>query len=551
VLELAGESSAALERFREAVRADPAREAGHAGVARLCEKTGRIDEAIEAFEGWANAARGQDDPAGSAARLLRAAEIELAHGRVQAAESHLRSAVEAAPEKARAWVLLAELLADADRVDQLLELVPDALSNAAVLLVDDAVARLALLRARALEERDDPSTACDAYAQAVARDSRCAEAALAQARLLRARGEWAEAAQSLRDFCDHHPEPEHRDLAEAYYKLAGLLSGPLEDMDGAIRCFERTLELAPDHPKAREPLASLLAVMPHRWTDAIVHHAELLDEKPTRTASYRSLHQIALSRENIEASRFGLAVLRAIGAASPAERAEAPDFLPRPVIAQARLEDPIAEIARRLVQHAAETIPGVLLADTGQDEGEDATSSSSADDFATRFRSAEGDVAIAGLEVLSDEALGDLLATLTALALGEESGEELLESSLDDDLLKALERGLGRWTRRKMRRLLDGTTLKQVRALDPGAWRIAVRGLAATVAVDLGHGDLRSALVYFCTHEFCTHELFTNQQEDRTIADADDLTARIAGSAIAEELLRRVAASWCQELVRS
>ena len=533
-LELAGDTDAALTRFRQAVAADSLCGAGHAGLARLAQKSGLIDEAIAALEGWAAAARAGDDLASCAARLLHAAEIEMGHDRLEDAESHLREALRADADSVRAWVLLAEILADGDRIDDLLRLVPEALGQDAVRDVSDGVARLSLLYARALERRGERVSACDAYGETVAHDPRCAEAALAQARLLRARGEWSEAARVLREFCDGHPEPDHRSLADAQYKLARLLAGPLEDMDGAIRCFARALEIAPDHHRARKPLASLLAVVPERWDEAIVHHAAILEQEPTCSASYRALLQIARGRDQDESVRFGLAILRALGSASPGERSEAATCLPRPIVATPALDDPIHEIARRLVQQAAEAIEQVLVPDGDSDANRP-------EDFGTRLRSAQREVCAVGLERLSDPELRGLLVALAAMASGDDAFEPAAGSDLDADLQRRLERALGRWTRRKLRRVLDGTSPQQIRGVDPERWRGEVQGLAAAMAVDLAHGDLRPALSWLCRDEDGTTE---------ETGDNDDLTARIDGCPPARELLRSVAASWCQQLAR-
>jgi tetratricopeptide (TPR) repeat protein len=531
VLELADESAAALERFGRAVEVDPSCGAAHAGVARLCEKAGDTDQAVAALEGWAETARQEGDAAGCAARLLHAAEIELHQGRFDDSETHLRQSLEACADNARTWVLLTELLAEADQIDAVLELAAEALDQPSVSALPDAVARLSLLHARSLEQRDDPNAAAAAYGAAVQNDPRCGEAALARARLLRSVGQWQEAADCLREFCMDHPEPEHRDLAEAQYKLARLLSGPLEDMDGGIRCFERALEIAPDHPRARVPLAGLLAVMPERWNEAVIHHAAILDEDPTRSASIRALVTVARGRENREGALFGSSMLRAIGSASPAERTDAPGCLSRPLVSTPSLEDPIGEVARRLVQHASEALDQLLPPEDG----------TTADAFGRSLRESERELCAPRLDTLSDDELSDLLAMLAGLALGDEPGDmPRPETEFGRNLEEALERAVGRWTRRKMRRTLDGTSLGQIRAIDPSSWRAAVRGLAAAVAVDANQGDLRNALVHLCR----------DSEDASPIADSDDLSARIAGSGDAAELLRRVAANWSQQLVR-
>ena len=125
-------------------------------------------------------------------------------------------------------------------------------------------------------------------------------------------------------------------------------------MDAAIECFERALQIAPGHPRARAPLAGLLAVMPDRQAQAIDQHWLLLCDEPERAASWRGLIKVARGRGDDDAADRGLAVLRAMGAASPGERDEAPDRLPQQLVENARLDEPSFEVARHLIQHAAE-----------------------------------------------------------------------------------------------------------------------------------------------------------------------------------------------------
>jgi tetratricopeptide (TPR) repeat protein len=534
VLELVDEPEAALARFREAIAADETCGAAQAGVARLCANAGHVDEAVEALAGWAEACRSADDLRGCGARYLRAADLELSQEGAEAARAHLHASIEAYPENARAWVLLAELHAEADQPEDVLRLAPEALGVDAVQALPDAVARLSLLYARALERRDEPAKACDAYSIAVDHDSRCSEAALARARLQRMQGEWQEAADGLRAFSDRHPEPDHRDLSEIQYKLARLLAGPLEDMAGAIRCFERALEIAPDHPKARGPLASLLAVMPERWEQAIAQHSALLQDDPTQATSLRGLLKIVSGRGDTEAAGPGLAVLRAMGAASPSERDEAPGCLPTAVVVTPALADPAEELARRLIQHASEALDQVLQTPSGDDP------SGTAEGFVARRDHALRELSAAGLERFSDEELGDLIAILAAFAMGDGEDVHMSHGQLDPSVAEGIDRALGRWTRRKMRRVLDGGSPEQIQMIDPGHFRRALRGLAASVAVDLGHGDLREALV-----------ALSIDRDAPAPSDTDDLTNPVSACEDACELLRYVTTSWCAQLVGS
>ena len=130
---------------------------------------------------------------------------------------------------------------------------------------------------------------------------------------------------------------------------------------------------------------------------------------------------------------------------------------------------------------------------------------------------------------------------LAAFSLGDDTERPGSEKHLDSRLVESLDRALGRWTRRKIRRSLEETSLDQLQAIDFGAWRLAVRGLAAAVAVDAGQGDLRTALVALCRED----------EETPHATETEDWTARIQGEPVANELLRRIAASWCRELAQS
>ena len=75
----------------------------------------------------------------------------------------------------RAWVLLVEIDAEADRGDEVLRRVPEAFGIDAVMAHTDAVARLSLLFARALEQQGEDEAASEAYGEAAKRDPRCSE----------------------------------------------------------------------------------------------------------------------------------------------------------------------------------------------------------------------------------------------------------------------------------------------------------------------------------------------------------------------------------------
>jgi hypothetical protein len=64
----------------------------------------------------------------------------------------------------------------------------------------------------------------------------------------------------------------------------------------------------------------------------------------------------------------------------------------------------------------------------------------------------------------------------------------------DPRLRADLESHLGRWTRRKARRLLEERGLTEIADLDHEAWAHELRAIAAARVVDRNGGDLRSVL---------------------------------------------------------
>jgi tetratricopeptide (TPR) repeat protein len=537
IAELRGEDDAALRHFSLALRVSPSDAAAHAGGARLLLKSGREQECVAALRTWADAATLAGDSASAGERMLQAAELELVADRLAQAEQYLETSIGTFPGNARAWVLLAEILFEADRVDALLQLVPAAVTHDEVAAVDDAVARLAVLYGHALVRRDHRVLACEAFALALELDARCAEAALEHARLLRGRGAWSEAAGVLQTFCERHPGPGQRDVAEVHCKLADLMAGPLEDVEGAIGCYERALEIWPEHPRARAPLATLLGHLPDRSADAIRHHAALLEAEPTRAASLRAVANIACQRGLHDEQRLGLAVLRALGAASPLERQQAPNEVHIAAAAE-MLSDPLFEAVRRMLQLASETLGPVLAEVSDEGPNDAAEGDIGRGRFGDAMAAAIGDIAAPGLESLDLPVLGDLLYRIAAVACGDES-----ETSVDasGEISASLQRALGRWTRRKIRRVLDALSPEDVRALDVELWRIELLGLAAERALESFGGDLRAAL----------ESMSRRSDSDGAISETDDLCALLAADPVARALLWRIERAWCGKLLES
>jgi tetratricopeptide (TPR) repeat protein len=191
-----------------------------------------------------------------AARLLRAAQWELRRGgRAESAERHLRAAVSSDPRLAPAWIALAGLLIDAGRLDAAIEATDRAAAH-----VHDAI------RVRRARPSAGPRARAEGRAPrggarvgiAAECDRRCADAALAQARLLRGFGEWRERRIGAALVHGAPPERARTRRSRTCTSSSGrLLAGPLEDLEGAVLTYRRAIELAPERIEARAALAEL------------------------------------------------------------------------------------------------------------------------------------------------------------------------------------------------------------------------------------------------------------------------------------------------------
>ena len=357
-------------------------------------------------------------------------------------------------------------------------------------------------------------------------------AAVAHARLLRALGGWREAADCLRRFAHDYAEADPSPLVPILLQLGRLRAGPLEDVEGAVEVYQEALDLDADCLPARQALAELLVHRPDRWDDAVDHHRAILAASPARGESLRGLIQVARGRNDARTVADGLAILRAIGVISPAESGDAPAAIATRLESERNLGDPLWETARRLTRAAADAIavahpvPDPPASSAGQ---EDAVAR-----FRARLLDAEGGLIGPALVQLPDEAGAVVLRVLAALVLEPDAAVP------DDETSRALEAALGKWARRRLRRLLDGVSAEDIRAMDYSRWRAGIRAQAADQVLNESRGDLRSALL----------ALIGLDAEDGAPDPPDDadLSSWIAASPQARELLARVESAWVQRL---
>jgi tetratricopeptide (TPR) repeat protein len=518
-----GEDADALAHYRESLAHDADREATHAGLARLLVRLEHRAEAVEALTAWA--ALTEDDEA-RAARLLQAAELELSEpGHGEAAERLLRDATRAWPRAPGAWGMLAELLWREGRGSDVIELGPEALEHAAP---GRERTRVALAVARALEQRGDAREAAEHFRIACQEDPRGSEAALSAARLLRGLGDWRAAADLLAAFLEAAPADAGALTAPVHHQLGRLLAGPLESVDAALDAYRAAVSADPLLTEAREALADLLVHRPALWEEAVARHRELLAERPTRVGSLRALLRIARERGHDLGVAAGLSLLRALGVATSDEAAEASTRFPLRLDRKPRFTDPVWETARMLGHEAAEELGialGVGVAGAPDPGG--------LADPVARFRAAvtaaEGRLTAPALVPLSVEEVGQnltLLAELTAEAEG---------VSGDGHVVNALVDALGRRTRRRLKRVLAETPVREIAEIDFAAWRAALRGLASIAALAGSETDLRSAFLAWVAED---------SGDERSAAADGDLSQRVAGNAEARALLGRLLDAW-------
>ena len=525
-LQAEGECAQALAHFQDALAMDVRLDDAHRGLTQLLEREGNIDEAVDALQTWAVRTA---EPEVRAGRLMPAARLELGRpDREEPAEALLREAVSVQPDHAEAWTLLCDLLWTQGRATEALDQATRALDALGPVA---AAAPVALVRGRALEQRGDQRAAADSFRLAMDAEPRCAEGALSAARLLRALGEWREAADALQRFIEVAPEDARDQLAPAHHQLGRLLAGPLEDVDGAIEVYLRALEADPTLDDAQHALADLLVHRPERWGDAVHRHLQLLAADPLRLASLRGLLQIARGRDREEGVAAGLAILRALGCATPEERVEAAARLPG-ADGGTPMSDPVGEAMRRVACEIAEEIGEAL----GVGASAEAPPTAPGADAVTRLRAAlvaaEGALCAPGLVPLSNQELGSTLTLAAQLSL------ELDAVQGDGDLVNGLSRVLGRRVRKRVRKALGSVSAAELSDIDWDRWRLELRAEAALRALESVDGELRSAFLAWLEE--------AEEGSAQKLPPESDLRDRISGNVQARVFLQRLIHHWSE-----
>ncbi|MEZ4355272.1 MAG: tetratricopeptide repeat protein [Myxococcota bacterium] len=531
-LEAEDHLDAAWARYEEALGLEPALEEAHEGLVRVHERASRPEEALAALERWCDEG---PEPELLATQAIRAAEHALALEDVDRARDNLDRATRAAPRSAEAWSMRCDLAAEHESEDATRRLCAEALDSVAP---GPIAAKIALRAARLAEAAGRYDEALARYAESARWDPRCSEAALSESRLVRRAGDWLEADSVLERFLDAHPDPTSPTLAHVHLERGRLLSGPLEDVDRAIEAYERALALQPELAVARTSLGKLLAHAPDRWREALAVHRTILESSPTTASSLRALAQIAEQRGARELAGAGLAILHALGLASPQEAEAAPARLGFAIHPGPPMDSPDSERLRRLAHQLAEELAPVVatLAPDGPAPGEAALAGHDAPivEAGRVLLGLEDELTARGLSQLSSEDRRALFLSIAALFLdpGGNGGDPRFHDPLDQ--------ALGRWTRRKVRRVVEETSIEAIEAIDFEAWGDELRTLAAAQAVDRGAASLRDVLRALV--------LLNGDAELRPHFDQADLGALAVASEPARRLLIRVTTLLCERL---
>jgi hypothetical protein len=198
------------------------------------------------------------------------------------------------------------------------------------------------------------------------------------------------------------------------------------------------------------------------------------------------------------------------------------------------MAEPTAERLRRLAHQMSEELSGVL-AGAGTDLPECETPEIA--DALREIAAIEDELSAPGLARLDTGDRAALFSTLAALFL--DPGGNGSESRFRADL----EEKLGRWTRRKVRRIVEETTVSEIEAMDHQAWGEELRAMAAAQAIDRNGGDLRSVLRALLVLEHArSGEPEFGGAEIGTLASTSETARR---------LLTRITSLLCERLDRS
>ncbi len=318
--------------------------------------------------------------------------------------------------------------------------------------------------------------------------------------------------------------------------------GPLEAFEQAIDAYEAALALQPElarrtHRTRPACCCTLPSAGAMLWP-FIVRSSHRL---PDHRESLRAIAQIAEQRGATDVADGARVVLRTLGLASPEEENAAGGALRLAIHPGPPMADDEHERLRRIAHQIREELEPVL-----RDEiTERAACSDDATEQAIRsILSVEDELSAPGLTRLAPDQRHGLFGALAALFL--DPGGNGSDSRFRD----TLDGALGRWTRRKVRRIVEETTIEAIDAVDPEAWGDALRSIAAAQVVDRNGGDLTPVLrgLILLEAESSAASAATDEAFQPPHLDGAAIGTLASSSNATRRLLARVAEQLCDRL---
>ena len=122
-------------------------------------------------------------------------------------------------------------------------------------------------------------------------------------------------------------------------------------------------------------------------------------------------------------------------------------------------------------------------------------------------------------------------------------GKSVRSSSRRWRQLGELDEAVGRWTRRKIRRIVEETTLGEIEAFDHEGWGFELRAIAAAQVVDRNGGDLGCVLRALV--------VLDQDNRDEPTLESARIGTLVADSEPARRLLQRISTLLCDRLERN
>lgn len=292
------DTTGAVSRYREVLRADPTHAVALAGLTRIVRRLGRWDDLLDLYRKELEG-RPPEHRADLLVEMGRIAEDRL--GDEERALALYKEAVEAAPRHTPARQGLARVLAARRRFDELAEVLQHELSTAES---PAAKARIAFRLGEVYEQQlADPRRAQSAYEAAISSDEAFTPAREARSRLLDAQGSWRRRVEDLE--AEAVATADDARAIAAWTRAGDLWERSLGEPRKACACHERALERDPAHVPSLLALERLYRRLSRRDALAWVYGSlsRTLASPGARVAALRELARIQELEETPAAER--------------------------------------------------------------------------------------------------------------------------------------------------------------------------------------------------------------------------------------------------------